>query len=464
MRRILIGVVVAWCAVAQETGHVGEHARAALAAGKSEEALALYREAVRAAPGDSRTLLGLSIAEYQTKRFADSIQHATAALRANPNLQAANVFIGGSYLELGEAGKSVAPLRSALVSMPADSNAITLLARALFSLTRYEEAQTYFERSVKLQPTDPRGWFGLGQVHEALARQIADEIRAAKSESAEAYAVMGYEDLGYGHFAQAFAAFRRALEIDPKLPGVHTGLADVYRNTGHLEWAHYERQFETGGNRDDSYGRYLAHRHGQSDAYERLAQLPPSLEWHLHQAQSLESSASHAEAAREWREALKLAPGNLQAELGLAWSLFRRRDYEPVIQLADAMLRRNPSSVDSNFLYGAALMNLENPDAAFPFLRRAVATDDRFLPAQAALGQALLQTGKASEAIPHLSAALSSDQDGSLHFQLARAYRLSGHTNLAETALLDFQKLRADRDQALANEERIAITAPVREP
>ena len=62
------------------------------------------------------------------------------------------------------------------------------------------------------------------------------------------------------------------------------------------------------------------------------------------------------------------------------------------------------------------------------------------LPAHAALGQALLQTGRAQDAIPHLKAALPIDEDGSARFQLFRAYAIAGRSESAKQALLDYKE------------------------
>jgi predicted Zn-dependent protease len=100
-------------------------------------------------------------------------------------------------------------------------------------------------------------------------------------------------------------------------------------------------------------------------------------------------------------------------------------------------------SADVQFLYGASLLNVQQPVEAIPYLRAAVARDARLLPARAALGQGLLQTGKAEEAIALLEGAVSVDRDGSIHFQLYRAYRLTHREAEARQALAAYQRLRA---------------------
>jgi predicted Zn-dependent protease len=101
------------------------------------------------------------------------------------------------------------------------------------------------------------------------------------------------------------------------------------------------------------------------------------------------------------------------------------------------------SNAEAQFLYGASLLNLQQPVEAIPYLKGAIARDARLVAARAALGQALLQTGKAAEAIPLLSGAVSADEDGSIHFQLFRAYQLAHRDDDAKRALLDYQRFRA---------------------
>ena len=51
---------------------------------------------------------------------------------------------------------------------------------------------------------------------------------------------------------------------------------------------------------------------------------------------------------------------------------------------------------------------------------------------------------EAEEAIPLLASAVSVDRDGSIHFQLYRAYRLTHRETEARQALAAYQTFRAD--------------------
>jgi predicted Zn-dependent protease len=59
-----------------------------------------------------------------------------------------------------------------------------------------------------------------------------------------------------------------------------------------------------------------------------------------------------------------------------------------------------------------------------------------------------LQTGKSEEAIPYLKEAAPADQEGSVRFQLFRAYQLTGRKGEADQALADYQRFKASAGRA----------------
>ena len=71
------------------------------------------------------------------------------------------------------------------------------------------------------------------------------------------------------------------------------------------------------------------------------------------------------------------------------------------------------------------------PEKAIPYLEKASRDGSTAAQARAALGRAYLDSGEAGRAVPHLEAGLETDEDGSLHFQLARAYQANGQAELA---------------------------------
>ena len=405
-----------------------------------------------------------------------------------PDSLTANLFLGASYTQLGEHARGVPPLEKVIAAQPNDRNARVMLAEAFLALDRFDESALQFHRASELAPENPGVWYGLGRALDALAGRAFQQLEITGPDSAYWHALAAETYLKQRRYGSAFDSYRLALAKPSTLRGIHAGLAAIYRRTGHPDWAAIEEQREReipppdcGTTRlacDFAAGHYreiadspaqtpeslywasksyteLAH-----SAYDHLAQLPAALETHLHGATTYDAEGLYQQAVAEWRRALTLAPDNVQAQTGLAWSLYRGGDFAAARALLIELIKSRPDSRDLQFLCGASLLNIDQPEKAIPYLETAARLDPSFLPAQAALGHALLLAGKAADAIPHLQAALPSDEDATTHFQLLRAYQLTGQTDLARQALTAYQQASTSLSERKKMEEGGFITPP----
>jgi predicted Zn-dependent protease len=62
------------------------------------------------------------------------------------------------------------------------------------------------------------------------------------------------------------------------------------------------------------------------------------------------------------------------------------------------------------------------------------------------LGQVYARTGRPKEAIKELTQGLASDEDGSVHYQLARLYQEAGDASAAAAAFEKSKQIRARHD------------------
>ena len=401
-RLIAIGCLAAGFSSGQTSDPAEQAQRASelVAQGKADEAAAIYARLVEEYPGRPELLLNLCIAEFKAKRYQQAITHASDALKLNPNLAPADLFLGASYLQSGQTALAVEPLQKAVAAMPADHNAHLMLGDALLGSKRLEEALQQFQQTSKLLPQSPKAWYGLGEVYDQLFETCRSQLH----------------------------------ETAPVPAGTEAAAVSYVKCKSYSEQA--------------------------AQAYENLLALPPSLESHLYAAKKLDAQGRYREAAAEWRTTMELAPGNIEAEMGLAWALYRRRDYEPAMAVLKRILERDPLGAEANFLYGASLLNMEQPDAAIPYLQTALKRDPELRVADAALGQALLRTGKPREAIPYLRAAIPNDEDGNAAYQLFRAYQETGATELAKQALAEYQTRRASALEKRAAGDRSGVRVP----
>jgi predicted Zn-dependent protease len=190
----------------------------------------------------------------------------------------------------------------------------------------------------------------------------------------------------------------------------------------------------------------------------RLGQLPPSAELHQLRAEIARAQGQHLESAREWREALLLMPGNPRLRRELAESLFLAQNYQAALAETDSLLQSDPKSPELNFIAGDSLLRLEQPEKALPYLKAALTSDPKLLAADASLGLALSRLGNHAEAVPHLEKALALDDDGSLYYQLARAYQALGDREKATAAMAKYQQIlkkTEEQKEAVAREAQI---------
>src|SRR5262249_17092792 len=375
-----------------------------MAAGRFAEAIPIYEELVRAVPGNPGLLLNLGLAEHMAGRHRQAIPHLEAVLKLQPDSLPARLSLGVAHLELGESALAVAPLQKALTADPGNTDARGMLAQALLSLGRGKEAAANFRKLTAQTANDPKAWYGLGKSYEAVAGAAFEQLEKTAPESGWMLALLADSRVQQRQYRSAFYLYRRALQKEPGIPGIHDAIADVYRKSGHPDWAEVEEHIASpaasAGNplyREAKENNRLA-----LEAFSHLASLPESVEIHQLRAETMRAQGQHLEAAKEWRAALTMQPDNLSLQKEIATSLYLAGDYKSAAPL---FLQFQPITADLNYMEGDSLLHLEEPDKAIRYLEAALRSDPKLLPARAALGLAYARAGQPAKAIPFLEAA-----------------------------------------------------------
>lgn len=468
-----------------------QRAKELMAEGRFAEAIPIYRELNQALPNNAGLMLNLGMALHMAGDERKALPPLETAVKLDPKLAPAWLFLGAARLQLGQTPAAVDALKVVLRLQPDHRDALEMLAGALQSLGRPAGAAEQYEKLANLAPESSSAWFGLGRSYESLSVRSFDDLQKAAPESVYWLALVAETRLRELQLSSAFYLYRRALEKMPTMRGLHAQVAEVYRRTGHPDWASLEEekeqrlagpdchtqtlecQFREGQFRvllasarsmntpESYYWRSRAYNELALQAFARLGQLPPSPEQHELKARIYTGQKRYADAAQEWREALKLSPLDNQIQKQLAISLKFSQDYATALPLLQGLLHGQPTSAELNYLTGETLLDLQRAEEAIPLLLRAVDRDPKLIAAHKALARAYLATGKAGDAIPHLKAALAADEDGSLHYQLARAYQATGQPSLAKEMLADYQKSQRSATTATETAARdMEITPP----
>lgn len=481
----LLSMVAASAAMQAQTqeslAQKSEHAKALMGSGRFAEAALLYEQLNKAVPNNPGLLLNLGMALHMSGQDARAVAPLESAVRLAPALAPAQLFLGGSYIKSGQPAKAMTPLRRFLTTDPSHREARQMIADAAMSTENYSEAVVHLRKLVELEggAEQPGPFYAMGRAYEAMAANSLTTLEKIAPQSGYWFALMGDSRSQGNQNRAAFYFYSRAVEKLPKHRGLHAQLAGVYRRTGHEDWAsredaaekalgtanckavprplecdfreeRFERMLQTTAQRMASpealYWRIRACDALARRAFRQLAALPESPDQMRFLAELARDQGRHQDAVSFWR---KSGATDERTQLDLATSLASLRDYAGAQEILDKLLPTAPDEPEVNFLQGDVLLAQQQAEKAVPFLDKAVKGGGAYmLPARATYARALIAVGQATEAIPHLKAALPADTDGSLHFQLARALQAAGRNDEAKVVLAKYQKIRAELDQA----------------
>ncbi len=469
---------------------VSKKAEEAMNAEKFAEAAELYQELNSRYPDMPELKMNLGMALYLSGKTVESIDILEKATALNPSMESAWFFLGMANLDRGRPDKALPYLKEYLNRKPIDYEARQIYAEALSSLKRYQESVEEYKKILKGQPGNPKAWYGIGTSFEALSNQYFDKLDSIAPESGYWLALVADSRVVQKQYSSAFFLYRKALEQLPKLRGVHYSISRIYRERGEDEWAaieekkegdlgvpdcskeklvcsylqgDFERIVAEGDSEklEDLYWIIQAYNQLTVASFTQLNQLPSSYEVHALRARMQENLGRYWDSVSEWKQALQYAPDDVFVKKQLAINLYLNRNYPDSNTIVQELLKSEPDDARLNFLAGDILAYQQLADQAIPYLEKAVKADDSYIAAHSSLGRAYMSLGKAAEAIPHLEKAIDTDEDGSIHYQLARAYQRAGKADLSRETMGKYQEIlkKLDAETKQLNED-VRITAP----
>lgn len=185
-----------------------------------------------------------------------------------------------------------------------------------------------------------------------------------------------------------------------------------------------------------------------SVAFGRFEQLKPDSErTHLLVGDMYRQRQRYEQAESEYQTASALAPQDPAPLFGLASAYAHDSNLSQALNTAKRALGMSPTDPDLNLLVGEILVSRREWIPAEDYLKRALGgAKPQVLPhLHALLGKVYEQTGRVQEAISELEMGLTSDDDGSLHYQLARLYSGIGNKAAAQEAFQQSKLLEQKR-------------------
>lgn len=345
--------------------------------------------------------------------------------------------LGESFADLGQlyvvydlAEAAMASLENAHRLLPGDARWPYLLGTLYEHQRRLDEAATWYERAIELEPSYLPTRLRLGDVRllagdlEAAQRLFRDVVQQA-AESAYAHAGLGKVAFRRGRFDEAARHFERALELQPRATALHYQAAQAYRRLGEEEAM--RRHLEQQGS-----GRVRFRDPVAQQAQQRVTGVGAEL---LLARMAMREGAVDVAEARV-RRAIELDPSHPSARnnLGVVLEAQGRLD-EAVAAYAEAV-RLDPESVGRRFALARVLRSLGRDDEAIPHLRRILELVPEFVEGRTELASALARSGRLEEAESLLRRALEVEPGATgVRWQLVLVLDRQGRAEEAEGEL-----------------------------
>jgi tetratricopeptide (TPR) repeat protein len=270
--------------------------------GHYEQAISEYKIALRLAPKNPGVRFNLGLALYKADRFVEATQEFAAAHALAPDNKQIMLLLGDCYLRQGENRRVIDILSAEYKSNPGDMAVAYLLGTALIRDNQVEPGQ-----------------------------QIVDRILSL-GDSAEARLLIGTTKMMANDFAGALVDVAKAVELNPKLPSVHSYYGRALLQTGDSAGAlaAFRRELEINSNDFDSnlnIGALLRQEQSYEEAKPYLVKaltLRPGDPAVRYQLAALNLATGQVEDARKGLEELtRQEPRFLEAHVTLATVYYR---------------------------------------------------------------------------------------------------------------------------------------------
>jgi tetratricopeptide (TPR) repeat protein len=329
-----------------ELDRYSDDARQALAGKKWDQAVQALEHLARLAPEVPEVHANLGLAYFSEGKPAEALASFQRARKLNPQLPHVEVMIGLCEADLGRCAESISVLAAGFDhSSDEDSGRLSglHLLRCYSELKQPDRALLIGETLLARYPSDAEILYQLSRLHAERSSDLMSTLVRTAPDSAWTHYANAQVQEGLDHFDAAAKEYRRALEKDPRMLGVHYKLGRLIlrgsRTLETVEKARHEFQQE------------LVLAPSNADAEYELGEID-------------REQGQPEEAMTHFERAIRYHPEFLEALVGMAKTLLelgRTADALPHLQAAE---RLDPENKVPHYLLASAYKTLGDSDRA----------------------------------------------------------------------------------------------------
>jgi Tfp pilus assembly protein PilF len=312
-----------------------QKARGYLDAKQPALAIPEFQAAVDIDPTSVDAQANLGVLLFFQAKPAESIPHFRAALAANnderqPSLAKIQGLLGmaeNRTLDFANARKDMEAAFPAIQ----DQRFQVQLGLELVGLDSesgdLEKAAAVIAQLRKADPENAEVLYAAYRTHTDLAGESMLALSLAAPDSAQMHQLLAHEDSRQGNTNGAIAQYRKAIAINPHLPGIHFELAELL-HTSSDEAVKKEAQQE--------YHAALRENPQDEKAILRLAELDAQ-------------KGNREQSYQEYTKAVALQPADADAKLGLAKTLIEMDQSDKALALLEEAVQLEPTNATAHY-------------------------------------------------------------------------------------------------------------------
>ncbi len=352
-------------------------------AGRFREASIELKNALRQDPdnGMGRYLLGRIL--LQQGDINGAMKELGRAHKLSPN-DDTSIWLAEARMKAGDPKGALELLQGDGTTIDGTVQRLTLSANAFTQLSRFDEAEAAYLRTLEVDPRRVEGHFGLAKVYAAredykAAADKLDEIVIGKPDFAPGWMLRGEVSMAKGDRQAAFVAFDRAVSLAPEAPAPLIARARANLATGNLDRATADRDAVRTLAPDAPITYYLnaaiEFAEGDFEAANRsFTQLQRNFDSFapavLLGALIKHKKGEHNQADSLLTRYITMQPGNLEARRALASVRLANGQPRNALEMLNSVLSKSPNDMASLRQQASAYLSLDQYDKAEAIFKR----------------------------------------------------------------------------------------------
>lgn len=266
---------------------------------------------------------------FQGKEGA-AIPHLRAAIEMQPSLSKIQGILGIAELHTQDFENGRKDLESAFPLITEKKFKVQAGLELVGVYTQsgnLEQAADILAQLRKVAPEDPEVLYAAYQTYSDLSAEARLALSVVAPDSAQMHQLLAHEEIKEGNTNRAIEQYRKAIAIDPRLPGVHYELAELLNTASDP-----------------------ATKQQAIDEYHIAIEQNPRDEKSLYSLAEIAAKEGDTQQAySDYSKAALLAPRDADAKLGLAKVLMEMGQYDDALPLLQESVRLEPTDPAAHY-------------------------------------------------------------------------------------------------------------------